>query len=254
MGKLNGKVVVISEAGRDFGRGVALRLGYEGAKVATIGLKEEELVVFQNEMESRGYEAMYMVGDVAKRENVDRFIGKVDDKWGRIDALVNNIVSPDSHSLLEITDEDIDSIFDPVVRSSVYMTQACYPYFKKLGAGKVVNFSSVAAHFGDRNCAAYAVCTAGIGGMTRACAMDWAAENIQVNMVVINDMAPEDRLNINLKLEGSQAEIAQHHYPVRRLSDPETDIGPIVAFLCSDDAHWITARTIFADGGQGSVR
>ncbi|SHJ53874.1 SDR family NAD(P)-dependent oxidoreductase [Parasporobacterium paucivorans] len=253
MGKLDGKVAVISGAGYGLGRGIALAMGKEGAKVATIGRTREKLEDFQKEMDARGYDAMYFVGDVTKRESVNEFIDAVAAKWGTVDIDINNAMAYNMRSFIETTDEDIDKIFDSAVRGSVYMMQACYPYFKKNGSGKVVNFSSIAGQYGMVDHSSYAIAKAGLSGLTRAVALEWAKDNIQVNAI-----APAGATPAWFKFEKEQPkEVVQaflSQIPAGHMGDPETDIGPAVVFLSSADSNWITSRTIFVDGGQGAIR
>lgn len=253
MGKLDGKVAVISGAGSGLGRGIAIALAKEGAKVATIGRTRETLEDFQRDMESRGFEAMHFVGDITKRESVNEFIDAVVEKWGTVDININNAMSYNMRSFIETTDEDLDKIFDSSVRGTMYMMQACYPHFKKNGAGKVVNFSSIAGQYGMVDHSAYAVCKAGLSGLTRAVALEWAPDNIQVNAI-----APAAATPAWYKFEKEQpkeiVEAFLSHIPAGKMGDPEKDVGRVVAFLSSEDSNWITSRTIFVDGGQGAVR
>lgn len=255
MGKLDGKVAIISGAGYGLGWGIGLRLGYEGAKVATIGRTESKIAAFQQEMESRGYNAMYMVGDVVRREDVNRFIKAVSDKWGHIDALVNNAMATNSRTIMETTDEDIDLVWNSSLRGSIYMMQACYPYFKKAGHGKVVNFGSIAAEFGNVNRLPYAIAKAAHAGLTRVAAAEWGKDNIQVNGIS-PAAAPleawEERI---MKRPPELIEFSRTIWLAEKFAvDYETHIGTVVAFLCSDESNWITSRMIFVDGGQGSRR
>ncbi len=253
MGKLDGKVAVISGAGYGLGRGIALALGKEGAKVATIGRTREKLEDFQRQMDERGYEAMYFVGDVTKRESVNAFIAAVVEKWGTVDIDINNAMAYNIRSFIETTDEDIDKIFDSAVRGSVYMMQACYPYFKKNGGGKVVNFSSIAGQYGMVDHSSYAIAKAGLSGLTRAVALEWARDNIQVNAVAPAGQSPAwEAFQRDQPPEIVEAFLNQ--IPAHRMGDPENDIGAAVAFLAGPDSNWITSRTIFLDGGQGAVR
>ncbi len=253
MGKLDGKVAAISGAGYGLGRGIAIALAKEGAKVATIGRTREKLEDFQKDMDSRGFEAMYVVGDVTSRDSVNDFIDKVVAKWGTVDLCINNAMAYNMRSFIETTDEDIDKIFDSSVRGTVYMMQACYPHFKKNGAGKVVNFSSIAGQYGMVDHSSYAIAKAGLSGLTRAVALEWAPDNIQVNAI-----APAGATPAWYQFEKEQpkeiVEAFLRQIPAGKMGDPEKDIGRVVAFLCSEDSNWITSRTIFVDGGQGAVR
>jgi len=253
MGKLEGKVAVISGAGYGLGRGIAIALAKEGAKVATIGRTREKLEDFQKDMNARGYEAMYSVGDVSKRDSVNQFIEEVAARWGTVNIDINNAMAYNMKSFIETTDEDIDKIIDSSVRGTVYMMQACYPYFKKNGAGKVVNFSSIAGQYGMVDHSAYAIAKAGISGLTRVVALEWANDNIQVNAIAPAGASPA-WYTFEKEQPKEVVEAFLSQIPAHRMGDPENDIGPVVAFLSSEESNWITSRTIFVDGGQGAIR
>ncbi len=252
MGKLDGKVAIISGAGYGLGRGIALALGKEGAKVASIGRTESKLQDFKKEMEGRGYEAEYFVGSVAKREDVKAFIKKVADKWGTVDIVVNNAMAYNMRSFIETTEEDIQKIFTSACMGTIYMMQEAFPYLK-INGGKVVNFGSIAGLFGMVDHSTYAMCKEGIVGLTRSVALEWAKYNIQVNAI-----APAGATPAWFQFEKEQppeiVEAFLSQIPAHRMGDPETDIGPVVAFLSGPDSNWITARCIPVDGGQAATR
>jgi NAD(P)-dependent dehydrogenase (short-subunit alcohol dehydrogenase family) len=156
-------------------------------------------------------------------------------------------------SFIETTDEDLDKIYNSAVKGTVYMMQACYPYFKKNGAGKVVNFSSIAGQFGMVDHSSYAIAKAGISGLTRAVALEWGIDNIQVNAIAPAGNSPAwEKFQEEQPKEVVEAFLSQ--IPAHRMGDPITDIGPVVVFLSSADSNWVTSRTIFVDGGQGAIR
>ena len=252
MGKLNGKVAIISGAGYGLGRGIALALGKEGAKVASIGRTESKLKEFKEEMESRGYEAEYFVGDVSKRDDVKAFIQQTVDQWGTVDIVVNNAMAYNMRSFIETTEEDIMKIFNSSCMGTIHMMQEAFPYLKVKG-GKVINFGSIAGLFGMVDHSSYAMCKEGILGLTRSVALEWAPYNIQVNAI-----APAGATPAWFQFEKEQpAEIVEaflSQIPAHRMGDPENDIGPVVAFLASPESNWVTARCIPVDGGQAATR
>jgi len=252
VGKLDGKVAIISGAGAGLGRGIALALGNEGAKVATIelvGAKQED---FMQEMTERGYEAMFCTGDVSKKEDVNQFVQQVVDKWETIDIVVNNAMSHRIGPFIDVTDEDIQLIFQSACMGTINCMQAAFPYLKKRG-GKVINFGSIAGLYGMANSSAYGMCKEAIVGLTRCVALEWAPYNIQVNAIAPAGVSSAwERFKKQRSPEYVEAFLSQ--IPAHRMGDPEKDIGRAVAFLASEDSNWITARCIPVDGGQAATR
>lgn len=251
---LDGDVIIVTAAQTEMSRGIARALVERGARVAGIG-SPDGAGLFLAEVGEAAGRAIYVAADPAVVQDARRAAEEVAAWAGGIDALVNGVPEPDESTVASLGDDVLDAYVDAVVRSAYHMVQACLPHFRSAGHGRVVNLASVAGEFGDPGCAAYAIATSAMGGLTTSGAMDLMAEGVQMNMVVVNDRVRSERVDIEgLELEGVMAEVLSHHYPVTRGTDPVLDVGPVVAFFASEDAHWVTARTIYADGGQGSRR
>ncbi|MBQ9061560.1 MAG: SDR family oxidoreductase [Eubacterium sp.] len=253
MGLLDGKVAVISGGTQGLGLGIAHVFGREGAKVAVIGRTPSKAEAFDKDMAERGYEAMSYVGDVTSKETVEKFITAVVEKWGTVDIDINCAGIYIPATVMETTDEILYKTFDISVKGSLYMMQACYPYFHKQGSGKVINWGSIAGNQGLELHTSYSISKAALQGLTRVAALEWARENIQVNCVNPAGDSPLWReWEANQPPEMVEAFLNQ--IPAHRMGDAEEDIGRAIAALCSDYCNWITSRTIWLDGGQGATR
>ncbi len=253
MGILEGKVAVISGGTQGLGLGIAHVFGKEGAKVAVMGRTPSKIEAFDKDMAERGYDAMSFIGDVTDKETVNKFIEAVVAKWGTVDIDINCAGIYIPASVIDTTDEILDKTFNTSVKGSLYMMQACYPYFHKQGSGKVINWGSIAGNQGIELHTAYSISKAALQGLTRVAALEWARENIQVNCVNPAGDSPLWR-----GWEASQpkemVEAFLNQIPAHRMGDAEDDIGRAIAALCSDYCGWITSRTIWLDGGQGATR
>lgn len=253
MGILEGKVAVISGGGQGLGLGIAHVFGKEGAKVAIIEINPKTAEAFEKDMAERGYEAMSFVGDVTNKECVTKFVDTVAAKWGTVDCDINCAGIYIPASVVETTDEIMYKTFNVSVMGSLYMMQACYPYFHKQQSGKVINWSSIAGNQGIALHTAYSVSKAGLQGLTRVAALEWAKENIQVNTINPAGSSPLWK-NWEANQPKEMVEAFLDQIPAHRMGDAEDDIGRAVAALCSDYCNWITSRTIWVDGGQGATR
>ena len=253
MGILEGKVAVISGGGQGLGLGIAHVFGKEGAKVAIIEINPETAAAFEKDMADRGYDAISFVGDVTDKDCVKGFVDSVAEKWGTVDIDINCAGIYIPASFMETTDEVLDKTFAVSVKGSLYMMQACYPYFHKQQSGKVINWSSIAGEQGLELHTAYSLSKAALQGMSRTAALEWARENIQVNCVNPAGSSPLWK-NWEANQPKEMVEAFLNQIPAHRMGDAEDDIGRAVAALCSDYCNWITARTIWVDGGQGATR
>lgn len=253
MGILEGKVAVISGGGQGLGFGIAHAFAKEGAKVAIIEINPETAKAFEKEMAEHGYEAMSFVGDVTNKECVTKFVDTVAAKWGTVDCDINCAGICITKNVMDTTEELFDKHIAVCVKGSLFMMQACYPYFHKQGHGKVVNWGSIAGNFGYEEHTSYAAAKAALQGITRVAALEWARENIQVNCVNPAGASPM-WYNWEKTQPKEMVEAFLNQIPAHRMGDPELDIGGAVVALCSDYCNWITSRTIWVDGGQGATR
>lgn len=247
---LQGKVAVVTGGAGGIGRGVSRALAKEGAKVLITDISEQGLKETKEEITALGLEVDTIVCDGAKREDVRAAIEKAVNKWGRLDIVVNNAHASKQKPFEALTREDMDLSMDTGFWATYNFMQEAFPHLKKT-KGCVVNFASAAAIKGQQYQASYAAAKEAIRGMTRVVAREWGPYGIRINVVLPFALTPGVEKWRNAFPEEYKKSIDA--VPLRRIGDPEKDIGRTIVFLCSDDASYITGLDVDVDGG-GDMR
>jgi 3-oxoacyl-[acyl-carrier protein] reductase len=242
--ELTSKVAIVTGAGRNIGRAIALALANGGASVL-VGTRsnrtEAEAVV--REIESGGGKALAYLGDVADPRAVQAMAEVATKQFGRIDILVNNAALRREKPFAEMEYADWREILDVTLDGAFHCTKACLPALRQSGAGSIVNIGGLSAHTGAANRAHVVTAKAGIIGFTRALAHDLAGDGITVNCVVpglIGTPRPKDK-----------PEPAHHltHQTITGERGRPEDVAAIVRFLCGPAARYINGQAIHANGG-----
>jgi 3-oxoacyl-[acyl-carrier protein] reductase len=242
--ELAGKVAIVTGAGRNIGRAIALTLARSGASIlinTRSNRAEADEVV--RAIESLGSEAIVHIGDVADAEAVAAMADAALARFGRIDILVNNAALRREKPFAEMDYAEWREILDVTLDGAFHCAKACLPALRKSGAGIIVNIGGLSAHTGAGNRAHVITAKAGIVGLTRALANDLAADGITVNCVVpglIGTPRPK-----------GQPEPAHHltHQTITGERGTPEDVAAVVRFLCSPAARYITGQAIHANGG-----
>ena len=248
MGELDGKVAFLTGGGRGVGVGIARALAKAGASVGLMGRTKETLEQTAAMIVDLGGRAAVYVGDVGVRSDVDRAVAKVTDELGPVWALVNNAYAATTTLVEEVTDETLEEALRSCVYGSLYTMQACFPVMKERG-GRIINFGSGAATMGSPILASYNIAKEGVRGLTKVAAVNWGQYGITVNTIC--PLSPSDAYAgwfESLDAEGRQRHLAG--IPLRRMGDPEHDIGGLVVFLAGPGGGYITSRTLHVDGGN----
>ena len=242
--ELSGKVAVVTGAGRNIGRAIALTLAEGGASVlvnARSNRAEAENVA--REIEAAGGKAIVHIGDVADVKSVQAMADAAVKQFGRIDILINNAALRREKSFAEMEYAEWREILDVTLDGAFHCTKACLSALRRSGQGTIVNIGGLSAHTGAKNRAHVVTAKAGIVGFTRALANDLAADGITVNCVVpglIGTPRPKER-----------PEPAHHltHNTITGARGKPEDVAAMVRFLCSPAARYITGQAIHANGG-----
>ena len=242
--ELSGKVAIVTGAGRNIGRAIALALAEGGASVlvnARSNRAEADTVV--REIEARGGKALVHIGDVADPSAVQAMAEAAEKHFGRIDILVNNAALRREKPFAEMSYAEWREIMDVTLDGTFHCVKACLPALRKSGAGTVVNIGGLSAHTGAKDRAHVVTAKAGIIGFTRALACDLASDDITVNCVVpglIGTPRPKDK-----------PEPAHHmtHQTLTGARGRPEDVAAAVRFLCGPGARYITGQAIHSNGG-----
>ena len=242
---LEGHVALVSGGSRGIGRGIALRLAREGVKVGVnynTGAAQAREVV--EEITSADGEAIALQADVSDQSQVTDMVGSLLEQWERIDILVNNAGIRKDRLLMRMTTEEWDSAINVNLKGAFFCTKAVLPYMARQRRGRIINMSSVVGVAGNPGQANYSASKAGLIGLTKTVAKEMARRNITANALapgyIITAMVEE-------LSEELQAQVLAR-VPMGRLGTP-ADIAGLVAFLCSDEAGYITGQVIRVDGG-----
>lgn len=249
MGRLDGKVALVTGAGKGIGRGVARRFAREGAHVLVADIDEEAGEATARSLGQLGGDGVFVPTDVTRKEQVQAAVARAAEHYGRLDVLVNNAIALSPNILLEQkTDEMLDGVLHSGLWATWWSMRAAFPIMRDQNAGRIINFYSIDAEAGAWLHGDYNATKDAIRGLTRSAAAEWARFNILVNAV-----APAAAGTVFEELSRAMpgfAETAAAMNPLGRVGDPEEDVAPVLVFLASDDARYVTGETIHVDGGQ----
>lgn len=240
---LENKVAIVTGAGRGIGRGIALTLAREGAKVVLSDLNYDDCLSAATELEKSGAAVLAVQCDVAQRAEVDKLLATTMAKFGRIDILVNNAGIYPFKSFLEMEEQEWDKVIDVNLKGVFFCSQAAAKLMP--AGGKIINISSIAAFVGFAGLTHYCASKGGLEAMTRALALELAPQKINVNNVAPGAIETPGATG-SLSEEAKKQTIGV--IPWGRMGVPE-DIAAAVAFLSSAGADYITGQTLVVDGG-----
>ena len=242
MKKLEGKVAIVTGAGRGIGRATAKLFAEEGAKVAVLSRTLENVEGVVNDIQAAGGTGLAVVCDISDANQVKASVDKVVAAYGRIDILVNNAFDPSvvTSSIIELAVEKLQRNFEMGPIAYLRMMQACYPNLKASGQGRVINFASLAGITGLLPYGPYNMAKEAVRALTRTAAREWGADNITVNNL----------LPVADTWGAAASNTPAPNNALARFGSPEEDIAPVVLFLASKDAQFITGYSLTPDGGM----
>ncbi len=254
MGRLDGRVAIVTGAARGIGAAEAVRLAQDGANVAIFDVVVDDLAATAAQIEATGAKALPLTCDVSNGEQVKEAVTRVAEQFGRLDILVNNAGVLRDNLLFKMTDQDWDTVVDIHLKGSFLCTREAQAYMVKQRYGKIVMTSSISA-LGNRGQSNYAAAKAGLQGMARTMAIELGPFNINVNVVapgwVVTDMLTQMAARMGSTVEALEENIAKG-IALRRMGKPE-DIANVVSFLVSDEASYITGQTLYVSGGPAGI-
>lgn len=244
--QLKGKTAIITGAGRGIGKAIALKLGNMGANIVLNGTPASDSVdATAEEFKAAGINVVITKGDVSNPEDVENMVKTAVDTFGRVDILVNNAGITRDMLMLKMSEKDWDDVLDINLKGAFLCTKAVSKIMLKQKSGKIINITSVAGVMGNAGQANYSASKAGLIGLTKSTAKEFASKGICCNAVapgiiitsmtdVLPDKVKENYLN---------------NIPLKRFGTPE-EVANVIGFLASDDSNYITGQVINIDGGQ----
>jgi len=238
----------VTGAGQGIGRGIALHLGRNGASVVVAEWKEHRAARTVDELATLGVPALAAVCDVASKEQVEAMVAAAVERFGRVDALVNNAQTFRPQApVATVGEEDVDVFYDSGVKGTLWGMQAVYPHMQRAGWGRIVNFASAAGITGMPGYGAYNASKEAIRALTRTAAREWGRDGIVVNCICPGAASKRGQ-DAAARDDDAHRDFMRDH-PIGRQGDPEDDIAPVILFLCSDASRYLTGQTLMVDGG-----
>jgi len=255
-GRLEGKVAIITGAGRGTGKATALAFAREGAKVVgTVDRRTEELEATVKEIEKAGGEALAVKADVAKLSDIEAMVKQTTDKFGKIDILVNNAAIYKSTPFVNKTEADVDRTFAINLKGVFFCTQYVVKDMIARGIkGSIINISANQAVLGVPVMQTdYTATKGGINALTRALAAELAPHGIRLNTVGYGLTLTEGVRDLGADVVKHLEAMASDLLPLGRVGKPEDYMGLLV-WLASDESSYCTAATFMVDGGVHAIQ
>lgn len=242
---LRNRVALVTGGTRGIGRGIALKLAREGARVAIayrVNKAAAQMTLVQ--LQAAGADCVAVQTDISQEGRAEQLVKTVADRYGRVDILVNNVGDFRWGTLVESAPEEWKSIFDSNVSTVLYMCRAALPLMRKGRWGRIVNLGAVGAEraFGQAKISAYAAAKAAVVAMSRSLALEEAKNGITVNVVNPSNIDEKD-----LTVEEAR-KLRDARYPIGRPPTVE-DVAAAIAFFTSEEAEYVTGQVVNVSGG-----
>ncbi|MCX7843392.1 MAG: 3-oxoacyl-[acyl-carrier-protein] reductase [Clostridia bacterium] len=243
--QLKGKTAVVTGSGRGLGKAIALKLAQMGANIVLNDIAASDSIdATAEEFKAAGFNVAVTKGDVRNPDDVKAMISTAVETFGSLDILVNNAGITKDKPMAMMSEEDWDLVMDINLKGAFLCTKAAAKVMIKQRSGKIVNIASVAGRYGNPGQANYSASKAGLIGLTKTTAKEFAPRGITCNAVApgliqskMTDILPEEVRDNYLK-----------NIPLGRFGTPE-DVANVVAFLSSDESNYVTGQVIDIDGG-----
>lgn len=244
-GILKGKTALVTGAARGIGKAIAGSLAVAGANIVIADILDEQARRTAEEIGNGGVQAIAVTGDVSKSADCARIVKQAIETFGTLDILVNNAGITRDKLLVRMSEEDWEQVLAVNLRSVFLCSKAAMRQFMKQRSGVIVNIASVVGVMGNPGQANYSASKAGIIGLTRTLAKEYASVGVTVNAVAPGYIVTE----MTEGLSGDVKEDLMKQIPLKRLGMPE-EVAGVVRFLVSPDARYITGQVIHVNGGM----
>jgi 3-oxoacyl-[acyl-carrier protein] reductase len=239
---LSGRTALVTGAGRGIGREIARTLAAAGANVVCVDVDEAGI---SETAGSLGDNALAVRADVSNPADVDAAVARCVERFGGLDILVNNAGITRDGLLIRMKEAEWDTVLDINLKGAFLLLKAASRHLMKSKTGRIVNISSVSGLMGNAGQANYSASKAGLLGLTKTAAKEFASRNVCINAVAPGFI----RTEMTAKLDPKVLDAAVAGIPLKRMGEPP-DIAAAVLFLSSDLAAYITGQTLAVDGGM----
>jgi len=242
---LTGKIALVTGAAQGIGRDIALGLAADGADVAICDVNLEAAQKTAADIEAKGRKSLAVKANVAASADVTAMIDQIVEKFGRIDILVNNAGITRDGLILRMKDEDWDLVLSINLKGAFLCTKAALKHMTKQRAGAIINIASIVGAMGNAGQANYVASKAGLIGLTKTIAREYANRNVTANAVAPGFI---DTAMTQALTEQVRADLAKQ-IPLGRLGTSQ-DVANAVRFLASPSAAYITGQVVHVNGGM----
>ena len=248
-GLLDDRVAIVTGAGQGVGEGIAAAMAQAGAAVVIAARRAENGEPAAQAIRDRGHRALFCRCDVTERADVDAAVAVALDRWGRLDVMVHNAVSPPGppRPIQEVDDETIASQIATSTTATFHCAQAAFPELRANG-GSLILLTSPSGIEGSGHLPVYGAVKGAQRGLLKSLAREWGPHGVRVNAIApvawtpAMDAATEANPTLEARLIGRT--------PLGRIGDPTADVGPVAVFLASELARHMTGQTLAVDGGR----
>jgi 3-oxoacyl-[acyl-carrier protein] reductase len=242
---LKDKVAIVTGSGRGIGKSIVTAFAKAGAKVVVSDINEKDVQDVAKELESQGFEAMGIAGNVTKYEDCENLINRTKEKFGKVDVLINNAGITRDNLIVRMDEEDWDAVIAVNLKGVFNCSKAAVKVMMKQKFGNIINIASVVGITGNAGQANYSATKGGVIALTKTLAKEYAGRKIRVNAIAPGFI---DTAMTQAIPEKARNEMISS-IPLKRLGQPE-DIANAAIFLASDMADYITSQVIVVDGGM----
>jgi NAD(P)-dependent dehydrogenase (short-subunit alcohol dehydrogenase family) len=250
MGRLDGKVAIVTGGANGIGRASAKALAAEGARVIIGDVAEERGESVAQEIRDAGGDATFVRADVTKMSDVEALVREAVDRWRRLDVMFNNVGVAIPGTVEGMNEDDFRRVLDVNLVGVWRGMRAAIPEMLRTGGGSIINSSSVQGHVAFEGWAGYAASKGGVDALTRQAAVEYAPKGIRINSIVPGTILTEMNEKILSEAEDPAAQMAMwtSMHPVGRVGQPD-EVAAAVVFLASAESSFITGESLRVDGG-----
>lgn len=244
MGKLEGRAALVTGGARGIGRAICDKLASEGAKIVMVDIMREVAEQSAAEFRANGYDALAVQADVAVPEDAENAVKAAVEKYGRLDILVNNAGITRDTLMMKMSEQDWDMVLAVNLKGTFNFIKAATRVMMRARYGRIVSIASVVGRMGNAGQANYAASKAGVLGLTKTTAREFASRNITANAVAPGYIQTE----MTEKLPQAARDAFLVNIPLKRAGLP-ADVANAVWFFCVDESAYITGQVLNVDGG-----